>query len=64
MFLLHKVVSKLEETQLELARTSMQFPKAEPFDHGVQVGKYQGLQLALELIDNILRDDNKKEQDS
>ena len=36
-------------------------PKADPFEHGVQAGKYQGVQLALDIIENILRDENEKE---
>ena len=32
------------------------FPRADPFEHGVQVGKYAGLKLALDVIDSVLKD--------
>jgi hypothetical protein len=32
------------------------FPKSDPFEHGVQVGKYAGLRAALEIIDSVLKD--------
>ena len=33
------------------------FPKHEPFDHGVQVGTYQGLQAAINVIEQVLNDE-------
>jgi len=39
-------------------------PKSDPFEHGVQTGRYQGLQLALETLESLLRDDLKEEQKS
>jgi hypothetical protein len=33
------------------------FPKSDPFHHGVQVGIYQGLQMALNVIDRVLSDE-------
>ena len=48
----------------EMAEDSMVYPKHEPFEHGVQVGKYQGIRFALELLDSILRDEAEKENHS
>lgn len=48
----------------EMAEDSMMFPKPDPFEHGVQVGKYQGVRFALELLESILRDDAEKENHS
>lgn len=59
------VVKFIGAAKLELqhlSETAMLFPKPDPFEHGVQVGKYQGVQSALDLLDNILRDSNEKEQ--
>jgi len=43
------------------AKDAMLFPKSEPFDHGVQVGRYQGLQLALDILETMLRDNLEAE---
>lgn len=32
------------------------FPKHEPFDHGVQIGVYRGLLITLDLIATVLND--------
>ncbi len=37
------------------------FPKAEPFEHGVQVGTYRGLQEALSVIEKVLMDEEQAE---
>ena len=56
-----KLISDLKFAQEEIATAGMMRPKADPFEHGVQAGKYQGVQLALDIIENILRDENEKE---
>jgi hypothetical protein len=33
------------------------YPQAEPFEHGVQVGTYRGLQLALDVVTKVLNDE-------
>lgn len=53
---------KMKEEQTDLARAGMLHPKAEPFDHGVQSGIYQGLERALEILGAILRDDDEEQE--
>lgn len=48
----------------EIAEAAMLFPKSDLFGYGEQVGRYQGLQAALEILDAILRDDEEKEKSS
>jgi hypothetical protein len=49
-------VAKVREKMAEVATASCERPKSEPFDHGQQVGKYQGLQEAVEIFQDIIRD--------
>lgn len=51
---LNKIIAELRETQQEYANGAMQFPKPDPFEHGVQVGVWRGVQLALDTIDAVL----------
>ncbi len=48
----------------ELAEDAMMYPKSDPFEHGVQTGKYQGIRFALELLESILRETADKEANS
>lgn len=59
-----RLISELKRAQEEIATAGMMRPKADPFEHGVQAGKYQGVQLALDIIENLLRDENEKEKSS
>ena len=59
-----RFITDVKKTLEEHAEDSMVFPKSEPFDHGRQVGVYQGLRLALDHLENILRDNTEKEQRS
>lgn len=38
------------------------FPKAEPFEHGVSVGTYRGLDLAMRIIEQVLNDELEVEK--
>ena len=62
--IIERYVGEVKRALADNAEGSMMFPKAEPFDHGVQVGKYQGLNFALELLQGVLRDDDDKERNS
>lgn len=53
---------QLKEEQTVQAQGGMLYPKSEPFDHGVQVGIYQGMEKALELLRAILRDNEEDER--
>ncbi len=58
---IHKLMVKVKEEQAVYSRDGMLYPKGDPFAHGVQVGVYQGMEKALELLHAILRDDDEKE---
>ena len=51
------IVARLKETQLEIARNNCMYPK----NDASEAGKYQGLELALEIIEGTLRDTYEKE---
>lgn len=59
---LGKFIGEVKKTLAETAEDSMMFPKGDSFEHGVQVGKYQGLRNALEILESVMRD--QQEQDS
>lgn len=61
---IQRFIGEVKETLAATATDSMLFPKPEPFGHGVQCGNYQGLQRALDILDNILRGDEEKEKHS
>lgn len=61
---IEQFIKEAKEALAEMAEGAMQFPRSEPFPHGVQVGKYQGLQFALEILESILSDDKEKEKHS
>jgi hypothetical protein len=59
--LLHALRVQLLAKQDELAESAMLMPRAEPFEHGVQVGTYQGIQLALEALESLVEEEHAKE---
>jgi len=54
-------IQSVKEEQATRASASMMFPKADSFEHGVQVGMWQGLQLALSILDGIHNAENESE---
>jgi len=62
--LVAKFIGSIKDQQLGVAEASMMRPKSDPFEHGVQTGRYQGLQLALEILESLLRDEIQKEYQS
>jgi len=60
--LISKYIGVIKDQQQGVAEASMMRPKSDPFEHGVQAGRYQGLQLALETLDSLLRDTIEEEQ--
>lgn len=48
----------------KMAEESMRYPKSDPFEHGVQCGKWQGVEFALGMLDDILRDKHEEERSS
>lgn len=57
-----KFISEVREHMKEHAENTMLWPKRELFGMGESVGKYQGLQTALDIMDNILNDKLEKEK--
>ena len=59
-----RYINEVKATLVETAVGAMEFAKSEPFEHGVQVGKYRGIQYALEILENIMRDNYDMESKS
>ena len=57
-----KFVAELKAQQDEIAKSVVLNPRDETLDYGVLAGRYQGIQNALDTLDNILRDDNEENQ--
>jgi hypothetical protein len=56
-----KIMAGLREARQKFAEAAMEYPKADPFEHGVQVGTHRGLGVALDFIDAVLRDEQEDE---
>ena len=56
------ILTKVREELLIRAEAAMQFPREEPFHHGVQVGFWQGLKEAHSIIEAVLQDEEEKER--
>lgn len=59
-----RFIGEAKDSLNQIANDSMKYPKADPFEHGIQAGKYQGLLFALEILEDILRDNFDKESKS
>jgi hypothetical protein len=59
-----RFIVEARQALAQIAENAMRFPKADPFEHGSQVGRYQGLDFALEIMNDILRGDDEKERNS
>jgi len=57
-------ISEVKQALTFHAEDAMNLPKAEPFEHGLVVGEYRGMQRALNLLENLMRDTNEKERQS
>ena len=56
-----KFVAELKAQQDEIAKSVVLNPRDETLDYGVLAGRYQGIQNALDTLDNILRDELNQE---
>lgn len=56
-----KFVSEVKRKMAEHAESAMIRPKRELFEAGESVGRYQGMQAALDILDEILSDQYEKE---
>lgn len=55
-----KAMAKLNDERDEQAHGAMNYPKSDPFEHGVQVGLYRGLQKAQELLQQMLEEEKEQ----
>jgi len=60
--ILVKFIGQIKQLQAELAEASMLRPKRDLFGLGEAAGNYQGLQKALDKLDDIIRDKDEKER--
>jgi hypothetical protein len=51
------IITSLKAEQQELLEAMGDFPKSEAFEHGTQVGNYQGIRKALEIVESVLNDE-------
>ena len=58
---LHKIK---QESIPMVAEEAMMFPKADPFGHGVQVGKYQGLLEAVNVLEELISEQANADRDA
>lgn len=49
-----RFIGNVKKALAEHAEYSMRFPKPDPFEHGRQVGIYQGLGIALDHLEDVL----------
>lgn len=59
-----KFVAELKAQQQELALAAMTQPRSELVHYGVMAGRHQGIQLALDTLDSIMRDELNQEKHS
>lgn len=57
--MIEKLIPLIHQEQRRLAEQAMRYPATT--DHMLFAGQWQGLQLALELIDHVLLDDEQRE---
>lgn len=48
-----EAIDRIEQLMEDWAVANMEMPKSDPYEHGVQVGKYHGLKQALDLIEEV-----------
>ena len=58
------LIGMLKGQQADISEDAMLHPKSKRFDAGVVVGRYLGVQEALDTIDVLLRDNHEKERQS
>ncbi|CAB4167385.1 hypothetical protein UFOVP868_17 [uncultured Caudovirales phage] len=61
--MLNKVVRALEQEKQNFAHSALKSPATDMFLHGKNVGYYAGLQKALDIINNLYRDDEETKRD-
>lgn len=56
-----RIITALKDEQQKLLESLGDFPKKDPYEHGVQVGVYQGLKKFSEIIESVLNDDEVRD---
>lgn len=60
---LAKYIGTLKAAMNDTAHGGCKLPKADPFEHGIQAGRYQGLQEALTLLEAEIEDEAEKDKE-
>lgn len=60
--IIFKLRSELQNKQRDIAVCAMERPQSDPAAHAVMAGKYQGIQIALDVLEDLLRDQLEKEK--
>lgn len=63
-YLIAQFISEVKKEQAGIAEAAMLRPKRELFSLGETSGVYQGLQKALDILDDVLSKDLEKERKS
>ncbi len=56
-----RIITALKDEQQKLLESLGDFPKKDCFDHGTQVGQYQGIRKALEIVESVLNDEEVRD---
>ena len=59
--LVMQFIGEVKKTLTQHAEDAMILPKPSPFEHGLVAGEYRGLQRALDILDDLMRDINDKD---
>jgi hypothetical protein len=51
-----KWTTEIESELDRMAHSAMGIAKGEPFEHGISVGEYRGLQKARQILDEVIKD--------
>jgi hypothetical protein len=58
---LHTFMVAVQQRLVDDAEAAMHCGSADPFQHGVQVGHWRGLKVALEMLVDIINESDDKE---
>ena len=58
---IQQIIGALKSVSSETLHSLGDFPKPDPFEHGIAVGMYRGLNQALEVVEQVLNDEYQDE---
>lgn len=61
---LARVIRRLKEAQEDISVGLAMRPREDHFAYGLEAGRYQGIEKALAVIDEVLNDEDLKEKRS